>query len=91
MKIPVLEFQSLRSYNREIFLIEHGDLVKTFVAIDINFDTLVQLPGTKRDHNGKSYVSLIPFVFLLQRQAQSLRSTGRFSVVSSLGAIETRN
>jgi len=71
MKIPVLEFQSLRSYNREIFLIEHGDLVKTFVAIDINFDTLVQLPGTKRDHNGKSYVSLIPFVFLLQRQAQS--------------------
>jgi hypothetical protein len=71
MKIPFLEFQSLRSYNREVFLIEHGDLVKTFVAIDANFHILVQLPGTKCDHNGKSYVGLVPFIFLLQRQAQS--------------------
>lgn len=71
MKIPVLEYHSARSYNREVFLIEHSELVKAFVAIDGNFHTLLQLPGTKRDHNGKSYVALIPFIFLLQRQAQS--------------------
>ena len=71
MKIPFLEFHSLQSYNREVFLIEHSDLVKTFVAIDTNYHTLVQLPGTKRDRNGKSYVGLVPFIFLLQRQAQS--------------------
>jgi len=71
MKIPVLEYQSARSYNREVFLIQHGEVVKAFVAIDGNFHTLLQLPGTKRDQNGKSYVSLIPFIFLFQRQAQS--------------------
>jgi hypothetical protein len=71
MKIPVLECQSARSYNREVFLIQHGEVVKAFVAIDGNFHTLLQLPGTKRDQNGQSYVSLIPFIFLLQRQAQS--------------------
>ena len=56
MKIPVLEYQSARSYNREVFLIQHGEVVKAFVAIDGNFHTLLQLPGTKRDQNGKSYV-----------------------------------
>ena len=71
MKIPVLEYHSARSYNREVFLIEHSGLMKTFVAIDGNFHTLLQLPGTKRDHNGKSHVALIPFILLLQRQAQS--------------------
>jgi len=50
---------------------QHGEVVKAFVAIDGNFHTLLQLLGTKRDHNGKSYVSLIPFLFLLQRQARS--------------------
>jgi hypothetical protein len=71
MKIPVLEYQSVRSYNREVFLIQHGEVVQAFVAIDSNFQVLLQLPGTKRDQNGKSYVGLIPFIFLLQRQAQS--------------------
>ena len=71
MKIPSLEYQSTRSYNREIFFIEHADLVKVFVAIDNNFNTLLQLPAKRRDGNGSSYVALIPFVFLLQRQAQS--------------------
>jgi hypothetical protein len=71
MKTPVLEYHSAKSYNREVFLIEHSGLVKAFVAIDGNFHTLLQLPGTKRDHNGKSYVALIPFILLLQRQAQS--------------------
>lgn len=71
MKIPALEYQSVRSYNREIFFIEHGDLVKAFVAIDANFNTLLRLPGTMRDCNGKSHVSFIPFIFLVQRQAQS--------------------
>jgi hypothetical protein len=71
MKIPVLEYYSARSYNRSVFLIEHGEVVKTFGAINSNFSSLLHLVGTKRDSNGKSYVSLIPFVFLLQRQAES--------------------
>jgi hypothetical protein len=71
MKSALLEYRSILFYNREVFLIEHGDFLKTFDAIDHNFKLLVELPRTKRDANGKSHISLIPFLLLLQRQARS--------------------
>lgn len=67
----ILHYRSALTYNREIFLIEHGEFVKVFSAIDDNFSALIELPRTMRDANGMSYVSLIPFVFLLQRQSRS--------------------
>jgi hypothetical protein len=54
-----------------VFSIEHGDLLKAFVAIDGNFPSLVELPRTRRDRNGKAHVSLVPFLLLLQRQAHT--------------------
>jgi hypothetical protein len=69
MKVPFLEYRSALAYNRDVFLIEHSNLLKTFLTIDSNFPALLELPRTRRDHNGKSHVSLPPFVLLLQRQA----------------------
>ena len=71
MDDEILRYRSALAYNREVFLIEHGELVKAFSAIDDNFSTLIEVPRTMRDANGKSYVSLIPFLLLLQRQSRA--------------------
>ncbi|MGH2397985.1 MAG: hypothetical protein ACRDFW_13630 [bacterium] len=71
MKVPFLEYRSALAYNRDVFSVEHGDLLKAFVAIDNNFPALVELPRTRRDRNGKAHVSLLPFMLLLQRQAHA--------------------
>lgn len=71
MKIPFLEYQSALGYNRQVFLIEHPDLLKAFIAIDGNFDTLIELPRTLRDCHGNSHVGLLPFLLLLRRQVHT--------------------
>jgi hypothetical protein len=71
MKVPFLEYRSVLAYNRDVFLIEHSDLLKTFIAIDNNFETLIRLPQTRRDRDGNSHVSLAPLILLLRRQAYS--------------------
>jgi hypothetical protein len=71
MDDQILHYRSALAYNREVFLIEHGELVKAFSSIDENFCALIEVPRTMRDSNGKSYVSLIPFVLLLQRQSRA--------------------
>ncbi|MBX3331423.1 MAG: hypothetical protein KF722_13535 [Nitrospira sp.] len=55
MRIPFLEYQSALTYNRQVQLMEHSDLLKTFIAIDGDFDTLIELPGTRRDYQGNSH------------------------------------
>ncbi|HEY9141172.1 MAG TPA: hypothetical protein VIN93_09785 [Bryobacteraceae bacterium] len=71
MKDQILDYRSVLAYNREVFLIEHGELIKAFSAIDANFSALVEAPRTMRDASGKSYVSLIPFLLLFQRQSRA--------------------
>src|SRR5450755_4018992 len=71
MENDILHYRAAQAYNREVFLLQHGDYVRTFDAIDTNFNVLVQPLSTLRDSNGKSYVALIPFVFLLQRQSRA--------------------
>jgi hypothetical protein len=71
MKVPFLDYRSALAYNRDVFSIEHGDLLKAFVAIDGNFPALVELPRTHRNQNGKARVSLVPLLLLLQRQAHT--------------------
>ena len=71
MKDPILDYRSALSYNREVFLIQQGALVKAFSAIDDNFASLIQPLATKRDSTGHSHVSLTPFLLLLQRQARA--------------------
>ncbi len=68
-EIRFLEYRSTLAYNRHVFSIEHGDLLKAFVAIEGNFPTLIELPQTRRDRNKRSWVSMIPLLLLLERQA----------------------
>lgn len=67
----ILHYRSVLAYNREVFLVEHGELIKTFSDIDGNFSALVDIPQTMRDADGHSYESLIPFLLLLQRQSRA--------------------
>jgi hypothetical protein len=71
MNDQILQYRSVLAYNREVFLVEHGGLIKALSAIDGNFSTLIEAPRTKRDSDGKSYVSLIPFLLLFQRQSRA--------------------
>lgn len=69
MKERFLEYRGALAYNRSVFMVEHGDLFKAFVAIDRNFSTLIEPLRTRRDSDGKSHVSEALFILLLQRQA----------------------
>jgi hypothetical protein len=71
MEDAILRYRSALAYNREVFLIEHGELVKAFSSIDDNFNVFLDVLRTMRDPDRKSYVSLIPFVLLLQRQSRA--------------------
>ena len=64
----MLEYRAALARNRDIFLIEHGRLLKAFSCILENFEPMFERLSTARDLSGKSQVSLIPFVALLQRQ-----------------------
>jgi hypothetical protein len=71
MDNEILRYHSALAYNREVFLLEHAQYVKVFSQIDDNFASLIEPLARRRDAKGKSLVSLIPFVFLIQRQCRS--------------------
>ena len=71
MEDAILRYRSTLAYNREVFLIEHGELVKALSSIDDNFNVFLDVLRTMHDPDRKSYVSLIPFVLLLQRQSRA--------------------
>lgn len=71
MDVAVLQYRSVLAYNREVFLIEHPHLLKTFAALDENFDAIFQLPKTLHDPEGHTHISLLPFLLLIQRQARA--------------------
>jgi hypothetical protein len=71
MENDILHYRAGQAYNREIFLLQHADYFRAFDAIDKNFSALIEPLSTLRDGNGKTYVALMPFVFLLQRQSRA--------------------
>ena len=71
MDDEVLRYRSALAYNREVFLIKHGAIVKAFSHVDQNFMELIEFPQKMRDAQGKSYVSMVPFLLLLQRQSRA--------------------
>lgn len=78
-KSDFLEFRAARSRNREVFLANYPDLIKSIPGLLHNFDTLVEVVGSRFADDGNSHVGLIPFLRLAQRQAQSaLDSTTSF-------------
>lgn len=54
--------------NREVFLLNHGDLVHTSDILDEGLGILARGLHGKRDVTGKAHVSFIPFIFLMKRQ-----------------------
>ncbi|MBI4481252.1 MAG: hypothetical protein HY652_00035 [Acidobacteria bacterium] len=67
----VLEYRNRLAFNREFFLLKYGFAFHAFTQIDSNFNVLGQILQSKKDKNGKSRVSFIPFVLLMQRQARA--------------------
>ena len=79
----ILEYRGAIEGNRTIFLLNHPWAFNTFSAIDMGFGWLVELLGKHRGPEGKSRVSFIPFLLLMQRQARS-----SFERLSSLQSYE---
>ena len=67
----VLELRSSRTYNQDIFLLNHSDAFFAYHRVNKNFDGLGLVLSTQRDRSGHSHVGLIPFWLLIQRQAMS--------------------
>jgi hypothetical protein len=70
-KSDFLEFRAARSRNREVFLANYPELIKSIPGLLRNFDTLVEVVGSRFADDGNSHAGLIPFLRLAQRQAQS--------------------
>jgi hypothetical protein len=80
---PLLEYHGAIEYNRTIFLLNRGWAFGAFSTIDGGFNQLAKLLCKHRGPEGKSRVSFIPFLLLMQRQARS-----SFERLSSLQSYE---
>jgi hypothetical protein len=66
-----IRYHGVRSINHDVFLLNHQDFVNANDHLHAGLGTLAQGLRGKRDAAGKSYVSFIPFLALMQRQAFS--------------------
>ena len=73
-----LQFRSVLTANREVFLLNHRFYIKCFLDVEGNFDPIGETLRSQRDPAGRSHISLLPFLFLFQRQV-----TVAFDLVSS--------
>jgi hypothetical protein len=64
----VLEYHAFVAHNREVFLLNHGEEIACWEHIADVFSGLRQSLRKGRAANGKTHVSLLPFVLLAQRQ-----------------------
>lgn len=67
----VLEFRAALEKNRQIFSLQYPFAYFAFFGLCEAFDRVGRRLQTGRDSKGKSYVSLIPFLLIVQRQAMS--------------------
>jgi hypothetical protein len=67
----ILDYQTAASKNQNIFLLNHSYAFHAFGGLNDNFDVLGRILQTKRNSKGKTHVSFIPFLLLMQRQALS--------------------
>jgi hypothetical protein len=64
----LLEFRSHVLYNQSVSLLNEDYAFYAYDQIHSNFDRLVRVCSTMRDLNGRSHISLGPFLLLMQRQ-----------------------
>jgi hypothetical protein len=67
----VLGFQAAIEKNRLIFLLQHAYAYFAFFGLCEALDCVARRLQTGRDANGKSHVSLLPFLLIVQRQAMN--------------------
>lgn len=79
----LLKYRAALSENREVFLLNHHDAIQTFNRIDKNFELLIEAVSKNRDQYGKTYVSFLPLIALMQRQSRSA-----FEALSSFQAYQ---
>lgn len=67
-KSKYLEYRAVRSANRDVFLLDHRDFFETNENLHIGLGALAGGLRGKRDIDGKTYASFVPFIALMQRQ-----------------------
>ena len=66
-----ISYRGALSMNRDVFFLNHRDFVNAYELLHAGLNVLTQGLRAKRDAAGKSHVSFIPFLALMQRQALS--------------------
>lgn len=67
----ILDYHNHIRLNRDIFLLTQRDAFDAFATVHGTFTDIGKLLASRRDKSGGSHTSLIPFLLLMQRQAQS--------------------
>ena len=67
----ILEYRGTIEYNRDFFLLNRAWALHALSTTDSGFARLLELLRDRRGPEGKSRVSFIPFLLLMQRQARS--------------------
>jgi hypothetical protein len=67
----ILRYRGAVEYNRTVFLLNQAWALNAFSKIDAGFSQLTKFLCSHRGHEGKSRVSFIPLMLLMQRQARS--------------------
>ena len=68
---PLLEYRAARTYNREVAMLKLPGMFHAFTTMDETAERVSLILTEHRDRNGKTHVSLINFMLLLQRQART--------------------
>lgn len=67
----VLEYRAAIELNRQIFLLQRAHIVHAFLGLYDYCDQVTRRLQTGRTREDKTYVSFIPFMLLMQRQAMN--------------------
>lgn len=80
----VLDFRAAIEKNRQVFALQHAYAYYAFFGLTEAYDRVGRRLQSGRDAKGKSYVSLIPFLLIVQRQSMSA-----FEVLASYRSYES--
>lgn len=71
MESKVLQYHSVLSLNREVFLLNYSKEFTLFENTDMKLFGIGEFLSKNRDTNQKSHISLIPFILIIGRQANN--------------------
>lgn len=71
MESQILEYRRVLNKNRQIFLFNFKEEFIAFDQTNNLFGDIVKVVTTTKAHNGHTYISLLPFLMIMQRQAMN--------------------